>query len=147
MAIPKLKTVIDSFVVKKRPFTILEVKEALEKTYEEEGTYYDAIRQKELKIEILNLFEKGEFTGYVLKTFPMIDENGIYFVQEYSYDNQMYPLKLFSVAKKSPKVTCSIDPYYKDMVKLIAKSSGCSQDMIVRSILTRGLDLLADAFK
>jgi len=96
---------------------------------------------------LLYLFENGEFPGYCLKSKPMIGPKGPFFVLEFAPENPMLPLNMIPVPEVRKKIVCTLDSYHKDMIKHIANKAGCSQDMLIRSMLVFSLSMLVDALK
>jgi hypothetical protein len=130
-----------------QPFDIEDVKTVIETILDDNNKYYDPIELKELKSYLLELFEKGYMLGYCLSTRPIVDAEGPQIVMEFTPENPLGSIDLILKPEAGNKVQCVIDPQYKTLLKSICEKADCSQDVMVRSILVRALDLIYDQMK
>jgi hypothetical protein len=144
----ELRHAIDDLIGTKRPFGFNEIRECLEKLLEGNPKYTDSIKQPELKLELLKLFEIGCMPGYALVSKPMVGDDGPYFILEFSPENPMATLDLIDKPESDgQKVSCTIHLYYKNMIKDVAGLADCNQDTLVRSILIKSLNMISDQLK
>lgn len=130
-----------------QPFDINDVKTVVETILEDNNEYYDPIKVAELKSYLLELFEKGYMLGYCLTTRPVVDEDGPQILMEFAPENPLGTLDLIIKPESGNKVQCTIHPEYKTLLKEICEKAECTQDVMIRSILVRALDLIYDQMK
>lgn len=130
-----------------QPFDVNDVKTVVEAILEDGGKYHDPIDEKDLKSYLIEIFEKGYMMGYCLTTRPIIDEDGPKMLLEFSPENPLGSIDLIIKPEKGDKIQCTIHPQYKDLLKIVCKKAECTQDVMIRSILIRALDLINDQMK
>lgn len=128
-------------------FDVSDIKNVIENILEDNNKYYDPIKDHELKMFLINLFEKGNMPGYCLTTRPVIDETGPRMLLEFTPENPLGSLDLIIKPEKGNTVQCKLHPQYKTLLKRICVKVKCTQDVMVRSILIRALDLIHDRMK
>jgi hypothetical protein len=130
-----------------QPFDVEDIKTLTETILEDDGKYFDPIVPKDLKMFILAMFEKGHIPGYLLSTKYICDARGPKVVLEFLPENGLSSLDLIDKPEKGRPVKSVLHTQYKELLELICKKAGCTQDMMVRSILVRALDLINDQLK
>jgi hypothetical protein len=141
------KYAIMGLVESGQPFDITDVKTVIETILDDNNTYYDPIEPKKLKSYLMELFEKGYMLGYNLSTRPVVDEDGPKIMMEFTPENPLGSIDLIIKPEVGKKVQCTIHPQYKSLLKIICEKADCSQDVMIRSILIRALDLIHDQMK
>ena len=116
---------------------------------EENGIYKDQISDNKLKSAAIEYFEKGNMPGYCITAHPYVDDDGPKFLIEFTPNNPMSinSIDILDIPDRFERVTCKLHPYYKDFLRFLSSESGISQDMLARSVLTRGLSLIIDQLK
>lgn len=128
-------------------FDVEDIKTLTETILEDDGKYFDPIVSKDLKMFILTMFEKGHIPGYWLTTKYVCDSRGPKVVLEFLPENGLSSLDLIDKPEKGRPVKSTLHIQYKELLEYICKKAGCTQDMMVRSILVRALDLINDQLK
>ncbi len=130
-------------------FDINDIKTLTENILKDNGKYYSPIIEEDLKDYMLSMFEKGDIPGYLLSPKYVCDENGPKVTLEFIPENSLAILDLIKKPSKKNEaiVKCTIHKPYKDFLKSICKKAKCSQDMMIRSILIKTLDIIHDQLK
>lgn len=145
----ELKEAVHAFIAFKHTFSVDDVKEIVDELIAENGSYKDPISKSKIKAALLEMFEKGDINGYCLIPRPIVDDNGPKCILEFSPHNPMSisKIEMLGLPENFERVSCRIHPYYKQILRVLSKTTSVSQDMIVRSILTRSLSLVFDQLK
>jgi len=126
-------------------FDVVEIREIVEMMLQDNGGYFDPVKEPGVKKALLMLFEKGAMPGYCLTLKYMVGEDGPFVTYEFKPEN---PFATVTLIKKptegGKKVTCTIHPYFKELIIEISKHAGTSQDQMVRSILLKALMMVRD---
>lgn len=138
---------VRGFLEASKSFDIYTIKSLVEKMLEDEGGYYDPVVEKDLKAYLVALFEAGSIPGYCVTVRPAVDEEGPKMVLEFAPENPYSTLDLILKPDKGQLIRCKLHTQYKDLLKFICAKSGCTQEMMVRSILVKALDLINDQLK
>lgn len=139
---------IKGMIEASQSFDVEEIKSLTEAILKDCGEYRDPIVEQELKNFMLTLFEYGRMPGYCLVPKYVCDEDGPKITLEFVPENAYASLTLIHKPEKNgKKVTCTIHDQYKEFIKRISDKAGCSQDMMVRSILIHALEMINDHLK
>jgi hypothetical protein len=141
----ELQTALRGMIGNRQSFDIEEMSELVNKMLQETrepGDYYDPVTPETIKLELMQVFERGELPGYSITMKPVIGENGPFHTVQFSPTNQLDPLDLIESSSKYVKVACNIPAEYREFMIALSKRVECTQDMLLRSILIRALDLI-----
>ena len=128
-------------------FDISDIKTLTETILEDDGKYYDPVIRKDLKTYMLTMFEKGHMPGYCVIPNFVCDEYGPKVILEFIPENDLSSLDIINKPTTGNSATCLLHPQYKRLLKDVCKKADCTQDMMIRSILVRALDLINDQLK
>ena len=145
----ELKEAVNAFVALKHSFSIDDVKTVIDEITKQSGAYKDQITTDKIRKALFVMLEKGDIPGYCLSPKPIVDEDGPKYILEFALYNPMAisKLEMLELPQVYERVNCRIHPYYKRILRALSKTTNASQDMIARSILTRGLSLVFDQLK
>ena len=145
----ELKEAVRAFIELKHPFSIGDIKTVVDEIVTQHGVYKDPITLGRVKKLLLSMLEKGDIPGYCLMSRPIVDDDGPKYILEFSPHNSMSisKIEMLDTPETYERVSCKIHPYYKRILRALSKTTNVSQDMIARSILTRGLALVFDQLK
>jgi hypothetical protein len=140
----ELKTTVEDLVKSKKSFGIAQIKDNIKKTAKKKGS----LKMRDLRLALLESFEKGAMPGYCLLAKPMVGEDGPYHVLEFTPDNPMGTLDLIEAPEiDGQQVGCLLHLYYKNMIDDIAGLADCTQDTLIRSIMIKCLNQISDQLK
>lgn len=140
----QLQIALRGMMGSRQSFDVEEMCELVNKLLQEaqEGGYTDPVTPDIIRSELMHVFERGELPGYSITMKPVIGEDGPYHTVQFSPTNQLDPLDLIESNNKYVKVACNIPPDYREFMIALSKRVDCTQDMLLRSILIRALDLI-----